>query len=175
MSFRKNSHLHRHRSSFTSNVPCLTTPFFHFLTEHLPYFILCTGGSTAIRTLVGSLADLPLCSYHQEEQVLGQKKRLQKHIPNRKWYNKVVWRRSGFPKIHLNTGSTERGEGRKNDIRGESDGSQPLDKMTDGSEARNDFWHLNTLKWSGPQILLWMCLLLESRIDDYWNVDGTEI
>ena len=44
-----------------------------------------------------------------------------------------------FPKIHLDTGSS-RSEELRDDLRRESDGSQPLDTMTDDSEARNDFW-----------------------------------
>ena len=35
----------------------------------------------------------------------------------------------------------ERGEERK-DLRGESDGSQPLDSLPDDSEASNDFWSI---------------------------------
>ena len=72
MSFRKQS-----SPCFIRSHPCLFTFLFHFFTVHFPYFFLRTGGSTAIRTLVDSLADLPnkvpsqvVCSYHPVEVTL---------------------------------------------------------------------------------------------------------
>ena len=56
---RKNNHRHSHSSCLTRTVHCLTAFLFHFLTAHLPYFFFRTGKTTAIRTLVDSLADLP--------------------------------------------------------------------------------------------------------------------
>ena len=84
-------------------------------------------------------------------------------------------------------------------LRGESDGSQPLDTLTDDCEALNDFWtiagnyiyrhqveprvELNVPNVESFPIPLesidvvrrtntTLDVLLESRIDDYWNIDG---
>ena len=81
----------------------------------------------------------------------------------------------------------------------ETDGSQPLDTQTDDREARNDFWtiagnyvhphHVEpTVKFYVPneesfpiplenidvvrRTNTTLDVLLECRIDDYWNVDG---
>ena len=49
-----------------------------------------------------------------------------------------------FRKPTLIRDQPERCEERKDDLRGESDGSQPIDTMMDGSEAREDFRSLET-------------------------------
>ena len=105
-----------------------------------------------------------------------------------------VFRRSKSIRDH-----PARGEEHKDVLQGESDGSQPLDTMTDDSEARNDFWS-NAGNYiyrhhGEPRVKLYvpkeesfplpfeyidlvsrtnttLDVLLESRIDDYWNVDG---
>ena len=89
-----------------------------------------------------------------------------------------VWRTST-----LTQDSPERGQERKDDLRGNSDGSQPKDTRMDDRDARNDFWsrltfivitsnlefsstcrrrnhsqhHCDTLTWSGEYIRPWMC------------------
>ena len=115
------------------------------------------------------------------------------HIPNRRWNSQRVWRRSGFPKIQ-----PERGEELRDDPRGESDWSQPIDTVTDDREARNDFWssegnyifrhHVERKCWSSmcaeeesfPIPLRYidvrtrtqttLDVLQENRIDDHWDV-----
>ena len=57
--FAKSSSLHSHRSCFPRSHPCLIALLFHLRTVHLPYFFRGTGVSTATRTLVDSLAELP--------------------------------------------------------------------------------------------------------------------
>ena len=84
-----------------------------------------------------------------------------------------------------------RGEEHRDDLRGESDGSQRLDTITADSDARNDFWttagnyiyrhHVE------PRVKLYvpkeesdfvrrtkttLDVLLECRKDDDWNADG---
>ena len=73
------------------------------------------------------------------KEILTSKMRWKLLFPNRRWNSKIVWMRSGCPKIHLCTGSTRRGEDLRDDLRGEWDGSQPTDTMMDDREARNDF------------------------------------
>ena len=110
-----------------------------------------------------------------------------------RWNSQVVWKRSGLPKIHFNSGPPCTRE--HNDVpQGQSDGSQPLDKLTNDNEARNDFWSIEGkhiclhLFEPGVQLLCGkknhsyvgvvmrtktsLDFLLESRIDAYWNVDS---
>ena len=47
-----------------------------------------------------------------------------------------------FRKSTLKRDHSIRGEELRDDIRGESDGSQPTDTMMDDREARNDFWSI---------------------------------
>ena len=92
-----------------------------------------------------------------------------------------------------------RGEEHNDDLQGESDGSQPSDQQADDAEARNDFWSISgshvhrhhvyprvdlhvPTEGSFPIPLKYidvvrrtnttLAVLLESRIVDYWNVDG---
>ena len=93
----------------------------------------------------------------------------------------------------------DRVQNQKKNLRGESDGSQPSDTPTDDGEARNDFWTIAGNYICGhhvePRVNLYvpneesspipvqnidlvrrtnttLDVLLESRIDDCWNVDG---
>ena len=88
----------------------------------------------------------------------------------------------------------ERGEERRDDLQGDSDGSQPIDTMMDDGEARNDFWSMKGnyiyRHYVEPRVQLYVPkeetfpLPLRyidvvrtthtslSRIDDYWNIDG---
>ena len=92
-----------------------------------------------------------------------------------------------------------RGEAHNDVLQGESDASQPLDTQTDDSEARSHFstivanyicsQHVEPrVKLHGPieasfpilhayidvvrRTHATLDVLLESRVDDYWNVDG---
>ena len=95
----------------------------------------------------------------------------------------------------------ERGVERKDDLRGESDGSHPIGTLTHDSDARNDFWSIEGnyiyRHYVEPRVTLCVLeeesfpiplrkidvfrrtntaldVLLESRIDDCWNVDGDQ-
>ena len=70
----------------------------------------------------------------QEKSSCIMPKMVKNHIPDRRWNCSIVWKRSGW--------DPERGEEHKDDLQGESDGSQPLHKITDDSEARKDFWSI---------------------------------
>ena len=88
----------------------------------------------------------------------------------------------------------------REDLRGESDGSSPLDSFPDDSEARNDFWSISgnyiDRHHVEPRVKLYvpkeesfpiplryidvtratsstLDVLQERRINDYWNVDGS--
>ena len=82
-------------------------------------------------------AEIHAPSFNATEVIMS--KNCQKfHIPDRRWNSQVVWNRSGYPKIHLNSGPPCTRE--HNDVpQGESDGCQPLEKLTDDNEVRNDF------------------------------------
>ena len=103
----------------------------------------------------------------------------------------------GIRKSTLIRDDPERGELR-DDLRGESDGSQRIDTMMDDREVRNDFWsiegnymyrhhvgpgvsslcrrknhsqcHCDTLTWSGRTHAT-SDVMQESRTDDWWNID----
>ena len=61
-------------------------------------------------------------------------------ITNRRWNSQVVWRRSGYPKIHFNAGSTPK-EAKSSEMifEGESDGSQLIGTVMDDREADTIF------------------------------------
>ena len=92
-----------------------------------------------------------------------------------------------------------RGEEHNDGLQGESDGSQLLDTLTDDSVARNDCWSIEgsyiQRHHVEPEVELYVpkeesfpiplrCIdvirrtnttlgvLQESRMDDYWNIDG---
>ena len=77
---------------------------------------------------------------------------------------KVWLKRSGSENIHLSSGSNRKE--RKDDLRGESDGSQPIDTrwMTEESFP-------TSLRYIGVIRRTHATLLQESRIDDYCNID----
>ena len=50
---------------------------------------------------VGNLCSRTQCNGSHHVERLSKKKQ---HIPDRRWNSQVVWKRSGFPKIHLNSG-----------------------------------------------------------------------
>ena len=109
-----------------------------------------------------------------------------------------MWRRSGYPKLHLNAGRPERGEELSDDLRGESDGSPPIDTTMDGREVRNVFWSIEGnyiyRHHVEPRVQLYVpkeetfptpmrysdvvgrirpwTWLQQSRMDDQWNIDG---
>ena len=79
-----------------------------------------------------------------------------------------------------------RGEEHNDVLQGESDVSQPSDLKTDDVEARSEFWSISIYRHHvGPRGNLYVPnegsfqiplktndVLLESRIDEHWNVDG---
>ena len=101
-------------------------------------------------------------------EVIMSKKRQKFHFFDRRWNSQVVWNRSGFPKIHLNSGSPCTRE--HNDVpQGESDGCQPLDEVTDDNEVRNDLmFDRRELHLSSS---LWSILKEESFLKPLLNVD----
>ena len=50
---------------------------------------------------VGNPCSKTQCNGSHHVERLSKKK---PHIPDRRWNSQVVWKRSGFPKIHLNSG-----------------------------------------------------------------------
>ena len=121
---------------------------------------------------------------------------------SRRWTNKICWRRSGTENIHLDTGAPNSRRLSKRFSR-ESEGSpQPLpqDSLPDAGEARNDFWSIsgNFMYRHHDEPRVKLCtpreesfpiplkyidvsrttqtnldVMQESRIDDYWNIDGS--
>ena len=55
---------------------------------------------------------------------------------------KLSGRDQGIRKCTWKRDQPERGEELRDDLRGESDGSQPIDTMMDDTDARNDFWSI---------------------------------
>ena len=123
------------------------------------------------------------------------------YFSSRRWTNQTSWRRSGPENIHLDTGPPIRGEGHV-DFLAESEGSllPPQDSHPDAGEAINDFWSMSgNLIYRHhvePRVKLYspreeslpiplkyidvsrtsqtnLDVMQESRIDDYWYVDGS--
>ena len=121
---------------------------------------------------------------------------------SRRWTNQTFWRRSGTENTHLDTG-TPNSRRSQRDFLGESEGSlppPPQDSLPDAGEAINDFWSMSgnfiyrhhvepRVKLYSPReesfptplkymdvsrtTLTNLDVLQESRIDDYWNIDGS--
>ena len=113
-------------------------------------------------------------------------------LPDCRWKSKTIWRRTGSE-------NPERGE-ELEDLRIESDGSPPpQDSLLGDGEARNDFWSISGnyiyRQHVEPRVKLYVLaeesftillryidvtratnttldVLLERRIDDYWNTEG---
>ena len=126
---------------------------------------------------------------------------MENSFSSRRWTNKFCWRRSGLRTSTLIRDHPIRGEGRR-DFLGESEGSlpPPQDSYPDASEARNDFWSMSGnfiyRHHVEPRVKLYsprqesfpfslkyidvsrtahtnLDVMQESRIDDYWNIDGS--
>ena len=124
------------------------------------------------------------------------------YFSNRRWTNKICWRRSGTENIHLGTASTNSRRESNIDFLGESEGSlpQPQDSFPDAGEAINDFWSMSGSfiyrHHVEPRVKLYspreesfpiplkyidvsrttqtnLDVKQEKRIDDYWNIDGS--
>ena len=80
-----------------------------------------------------------------------------------------------FLKIHFNPGSTRKGEELRDGLRGESDGSQPKDRITDDSDARNGLKSIEGISIIVPKRKV-ICQLDCQRTDNskklYKNLDG---
>ena len=63
-----------------------------------------------------------------------------------------------------------RDEELNNVLQGESDWSQPSDTLTDDSDVRNDVWTIAWNCWTKRWTHTTLDVLLESRIDDDWNL-----
>ena len=115
-----------------------------------------------------------------------------------RWISQDGRKKSGIPTSAFFQDHPARGEELNDVLQGESDGLQPLDQKADDIEARTDFWsvsgifivtlnrasmftcltrgpsqyHANVSTLSGGRIRHWMDVLLVSRSEDCWNVDG---
>ena len=117
---------------------------------------------------------------------------------NRRWTNQNPWSRSGPENIHLDTAATNS----RRKWPGESEGSlpPPHDSFPDAGEAINDIWSMSGnfiyRHHVEPRVKLYapreetfpiplkyidvsrtthtnLDVMQESRIDDYWNIDGS--
>ena len=122
------------------------------------------------------------------------------YFSSRRWTNQTFWRRSRPENIHLNTGtSNSRKKSRRFSWRTRRSLPQPQDSFPDAGESINDFWSMSgsfiyrhhveprdKLYSSREESFLIplkyidvsrtthtnLDVMQESRIDDYWNIDG---
>ena len=123
------------------------------------------------------------------------------YFSSRRWTNKICWRRSGTENIHLDTGSpNSRRRSKRFSWRIRRVSSTTSRLIPDAGEARNDFWSMSGnfiyRHHVEPRVKLYspreesfpiplkyidvsrtthtnLDVMQESRIDDYWNIDGS--
>ena len=153
-------------------------------------FVLYAGGIWKGDILVADIEELE----KMDASEIHARRLNANYIPDRRWNSQTIWRTSTRIRVH-----PDRGEEQGN-LPGESDGSPPLqDSLLDGGEARNDFWSNSGNRiyrhHVEPSVQLYvpkeesfpipqrfidvtrstrttLDIMLERRIDDYWNIEG---
>ena len=116
------------------------------------------------------------------------------HIPNSRWYSKIVRKRLRFPRTHSKAGQTVRSEDLSGELHGETGELQPTESKDRWSPERllgdSGWLHLSSSQWTSSSTLFAeetflvplryidvtratftnLDVMQEKHVDDYWNV-----